>query len=527
MSEILVQFYGWDVAPIARFDGPEDAVRYASRISQKLYSEIAADNSLDMELYDFIQSQGEEETILASLRSFDRRTKEQTGAHQYSADHDVKASDPPQPSTVVSTETENTYPAQSKVYSVPVFNLDGIGRLVLEVSVPPLPESLTSCQFAEHVFDFDRQESTDQLIVLGDGKIGASGDLGQNWQRIEPHGCQGVRFHNCFTTRSGRHLVQTAGWLGQHSKEGLQPHHGQIYVFSSDWSLLCIAKAGSANWHGSASIAEKNGVIMFAEYHDNSAKYAEGHIVGDHTHVSPCAIWRSCDNGVNWERVFEQSPYQIRHFHTLIADPVEQDVWWASSGDYADETYVWRSDDNGDTWVECRDPDPDVSVPAAFADQKLVAHRFTDAAVLKDSIIWGTDDLMGAVRDYNPALPVNLRAGSRLCAASKSQPLRVTEIGYIGHPIRSMIDVGLGWVLTTEAKTRISGYRASIYFVDRSFREIVKICDADNFRSKGTGLTYSKASRASRSGRFFSYKLFSDLFENSPRIAQYDIRFES
>lgn len=423
---------------------------------------------------------------------------------------------------------DQVYSATPKTYSVPVFDIEGVDRIVLETSVPPIPTSLKNCEFAEHVFNAVDQESTDQVIVVGVGRIGVSNDLGQTWKRIELCGYESTRFYRCFTTQSGRHIVQALGWLGLNDTDSPEQRHGQLFVFSSDWNLIGLAKAGDARWHGSASIAEKNGTIMYADYFDNGAKYRSDFAASPslQSRVRPCAIWRSMDDGLTWEKVFEQDPSMIRHFHTLIADPFEQNVWWASSGDLAPECRVWRSPDNGTSWIECTDPAPNIAAPQTFAAYKAAAHRYTDAVIQEDHIIWGADDLIGYENDYDPALPLSLRAGSRIYRSPKSTPLRLEEIAYVGQPVRSMTDVGKGWIITTEAKNKTSGYRSSVFFLNKTLDNLIKIYDVDNFRKRGTGFTFSMSSRKHRNGHFFSYKGYFDSFENSPQISAFKIKFE-
>ena len=421
---------------------------------------------------------------------------------------------------------EEIYESPSHLFSVPVFNIPDVQRIQLDISIPPLPKSLKNCDFAEHVFDNISRISTNQVIIVGTGKVGVSYDLGQTWTRIELPGCEDVRFNLCFTTRSGKHIVQAMGWLAKGEADLAGEHHGRLFVFSPDWNLLTVSKAGDAHWHGTASIDEKNGVIMFADYFDNAAKYRrDAATSASGSMVQPCAIWRSRDDGFSWEKVFEQDPSQIRHFHTVIADPFDADVWWASSGDLASESRVWRSPDNGDTWVDWSDPDPAIDVPKAFASRKGAAHRYTDAIVREHDILWGADDLIGDSADYSPDRPIKERSGARVYRTPKTNPFQLQEIGYIGQPVRSMIDVGQGWVLTTEAKREISGRRASLFFLDAELNNIVKLVDANNFRNRGTGLTYSRSSRKSRDGVFFSYKGLFDFFDNSPRIVMYRISY--
>lgn len=137
----------------------------------------------------------------------------------------------------------------------------------------------------------------------------------------------------------------------------------------------------------------------------------------------------------------------------MAAEGFEPGVWWQSSGDRLGERHVWRSADDGVTWAECTDPDPDIALPPAYMSRKEVAHRHTDVVVTRDHLIWGADGLLGDERDYSPSLPQHYRAGSRIYRSQKTIPLRIEETAYIGHPISSMIDVGPGWIAMAEGKS--------------------------------------------------------------------------
>ena len=411
--------------------------------------------------------------------------------------------------------------------SIPISGVSGASRIVFERSVPPLPDRLRSCEFAEHVVDRDKDLPTDQVIVVGTGTIGHSDDLGKSWRRIEVTGHEETRFYRCFTTNSGRHIVQAQGWLGRSDTPEPLERHGLLFVFSPGWDLSAVVKAGNAHWHGTASIDERNGVIMYAEYHDNGAKYAKDFASSPHLQslVRPCSIWRSIDDGLSWEVVFQQPPDKIRHFHTVTADRFERDVWWASSGDLAHESRVWRSPDNGGSWEDVSDADPDIKVPQSYAANRQAALRFTDVRISADDLLWGADDLMGLDAEVDPSLPEGSRAGARVYRSAKSRPLKVEEVGYVGQPVRSMIDTDLGWILTTEAKSRSSGFRPEMFLLPKDGGVPQKLLDVENFRSLPTGFTHSLASKKAHNGTFFTFKSIYDLCDNPARIAQFKITY--
>lgn len=413
-----------------------------------------------------------------------------------------------------------------KTYSVPIHGLDGIERIEVGISVPPLPKSLKNCYFAEHVYDATAGESSEEIVVTDPGMIGYSTDLGSTWKSIELHDFKHIRFHSCFTTRSGRHLVQAIGWQGMNDTPEPESYHGQIFVFSNNWELVGISQAGCAQWHGSASISEKDGVIMFGEYHNNSAKYYADFDNSNLKHtVLPCKIWRSQDDGLTWECVLEKSPLEIRHFHTVVSDPFEPRTWYASSGDKPDECFVWKSDNNGESWIVCNDPDPKINVPAAFASRRVAAHRFTDLVIQSDRIFWGADDWMGDTGEYDARLPEAARTGSRIYSTTKTTPFALKEIGYVGPPVRTLTAVDHGWIVTTEAKGEISGRRATIFFLSNDFTRLSKLFDVDNFRNRDTALSFSRASRRARNGMLFMFREHYDAFDGGPRLLKLEMSF--
>ena len=75
-----------------------------------------------------------------------------------------------------------------------------------------------------------------------------------------------------------------------------------------------LIRAVTRIWHGSASIGEANGTIMFADYHDNGAKYtAPYNSSKEHwlPLMHPNSVHRSRDGGLTWETVFTKSPEEI------------------------------------------------------------------------------------------------------------------------------------------------------------------------------------------------------------------------
>jgi hypothetical protein len=139
----------------------------------------------------------------------------------------------------------------------------------------------------------------------------------------------------CMTTSNGRHLVRNN-------------NNHKIWIFDNEWKYLKQIKTGNYPWHESAGIAEINNTIIYAEYTDLTEELY---------------VWRSEDAGDSWQKVFSQNCYLsphigIKHFHTVQPDPFFPGHWYLSSGDRPDECRVWKSTDDGLSWIDVTDPDP-------------------------------------------------------------------------------------------------------------------------------------------------------------------------
>lgn len=418
---------------------------------------------------------------------------------------------------------------RSLEFVVPLSGIRGLKCIRTRVTEVLLPKELRYARFAEHGFDRERRRSTNELIVLGDNVIGYSDDMGESWSRIEVALPTGARLYNAFTTSSGNRLVQGLGWTGADDARSESQAIAPLLVFDSKWNLIHRIQTGSAHWHGSASIDEANGTIIYGEYQDNSDLYRMK-LTPDHpewsSRVRPNAIFRSVDGGVRWEKVFEQPANEIRHFHTVQADPYLPGTWWASSGDVAQENKVWRSEDDGVNWELISRVNPPVRVHASRGKSTQAAYRYTDVIIDRSSLYWGTDDYQGSPEKYTTADPIQSRVGSRFYRLDKVG-LSIREVGYGGHPFRSIVDVGAGWLMVTEAKHANVSPGPQLFFRPKDEDHApIYLFDLPRAASGLTGLTYSKASRAAAHGRFFSFKLSDDVFRNSSYVLRWDVSFD-
>jgi SAM-dependent methyltransferase len=452
----------------------------------------------------------------------------------------------------IATAVTETNSVQTRTIGMPLKSLmpNTPGRaappyhMSLKLSLPKLPaEAVSDASFGEHVFDVKTRAMTPQVIFLGYGRVTHSMDNGDTWRVIPLPETEGRPLIGSFTTSAGNHILQANEEVqdprsdSPRLKDRVPPlknsrrDRATLFVYDKDWKLLKIDDTPRARWHGRCSIDERDGTIMMAEYHDNVAKYVP-EFSADRAKwfplMQPNSLWRSRDGGVSWAKVFEQDGDGIRHFHTCVADPLHTKTWYASSGDRAEESRVWRSSDDGDTWREVTNPSPDVKLPASLAKRKQLVFRYTDLVFAGDDLIWGADDCLGSWVNNDPDLPRSERSGSRLYRAKRGDVLQPEELGFVGHPIRSIVDAGPCYIVITEAnRGRFPLRPQMIALFKDDMHNPIELAQMDNFRNNNSGLTYSKASRMAHQGRFFCFRNMTDVFESvRPNALQCDITFK-
>jgi hypothetical protein len=426
-----------------------------------------------------------------------------------------------------------------KTYGVPLKNLhnpkewysEKPSLMTIRLSIPQLPAEAAGSYFAEHVYNRKLGVGTANVILTGRSVIVESTDNGDTWKVIKNPAVEGRRLFNCFTTDDGNHIVQAVPEANiRATKSNIE--RATLFLFDKDWQLISVNESPSGRWHGRASIDQAGDTIMFAEYHDNTAKY-DTLYKNDYSKWRPLMstgrVFRSRDGGRTWEVVFEVSPDDIRHLHTLQADPFLPKTWWLSSGDKALESRVWRSNDDGDSWIEVTDPKPNISVPPEIKNHSQAAFRYTDLIIDKDSLIWGTDDIMGSITKTDPRLAHDLRTGSRIYRTPKSNPLQLEELGYVGHPVRSIVDVGLAYLFITEANLGYHSLRPQVVALFKNKMNYpIEVATIDNFHTGPTGFSYAKTCKAAFNGRFFSHRNYNDVFRNVYTYClQWDVEFSS
>lgn len=428
-----------------------------------------------------------------------------------------------------------------KIYSMPLKSVfdTSHGRLqepffmLLRLSIPLTPKEAHGTFFAEHVYDRKLKSATPNVILTGRSCIVESKDNGVTWTFVPIPEVETRILYNCFTTDEGNHIVQAKPEeLTNNALKKTNPQRATLFLFSPDWKLLSVDDSPQALWHGRASIDQSGDTIMFAEYHANQSKYLPLYR-DDYTKWRPLMkvsrVYRSQDGGGTWEIVFEAPPELIRHFHTLQADPFLPKTWWLSSGDQSEESRVWRSNDDGNTWIDVTHPNPEILLPKTFSSRRQAAFRYTDLIISEDSLIWGADDILGSSFESSLEFEQKARAGSRIYRTLKSNPLQIEELGYVGHPVRSIIDIGPAYLFITEANRAYYPLKPQVIVLFKdSMDKPIEVARIDNFKNKKTGFTFSKASKAALNGRFFSYRDTTDVFNNiRPLVLQWDVEFSS
>jgi SAM-dependent methyltransferase len=423
-----------------------------------------------------------------------------------------------------------TAPAQRR-FSIPLPRQSAPKLVSLVYRIPELASGWTGYFFADHREVGPPKARVAVVLLTGSGSVMVSTDNGDTWERRVLDELGGRLIQNGFICNNGSFILQAyrKPMPDIPSIEQKYAEKPTIYVYDSQWRFLGSSEPANAYWHGSASIGDADGTIMFAEYHDNMAKYLPPFSDSKEQWLPMMranSVFRSRDAGLSWQKVFTKSAEEIRHFHTCAPDPFRKGAWWLSSGDQAYECRVWYSEDDGDTWHDVTNQEPSFVYPKSSpptADARS-CYRYTDVVVSEQGLLWGSDDLLGPLENADPDLPRALRSGSRLFYSPKSNPLNPVELAFCGMPIRNLVDIGPAFLVLTEAKYQTVSLRPQVFavFKDRPTRAHL-LFDVDNYNGQVTGLTYSKASRRAIRGRFFTYRDSAAAFPDGARLLQWDV----
>jgi hypothetical protein len=404
---------------------------------------------------------------------------------------------------------------QVKDYAVPLDRTAFPTRAVLKLSSPKIEPS-GKASFCHHPLLPDGSPGRTVIAAAGQTAY-ESNDLGESWKAIPLGDVEPVE--HCFVTSTGAKLTATLPMAA----EGETETRVVVRRYGPDWKPEGEPLVTRSAWHGPTAIGESGGVILFAEYPVNRGKYgnADKLQLTDQL-VSDPRVFRSRDDGRTWEPCFQVSARIIRHLHTVCPDPEVAHRWWLTSGDRAEEVFVWVSDDDGDSWTDITSLEP--ATPLHRNCRPRAAQRQTDQVFHDGWMIWGADDWLGNVEDWGKgdSPPV----GSRVFRARTEGPFIPEEIGFCGPPIRSIVDVGSAWLFISEAKARSITLRPETFLVFKDELDRVhRFVQIDNWAEASTGFTYSRASKKALDGVFFSFRGSRDVFARGPRLLRWEIEF--
>jgi len=404
---------------------------------------------------------------------------------------------------------------QVKDYAIPFDRTAFPTRAVLKLSSPRIGAS-GKIGFCHHPLNADGTPSR-TVVAVSDQTAYESNDLGETWKAYPLDGDDPVE--HCFVTSTGHKLTATFAM----AQPGDTATKVVIRRYTPDWKPAGEPLETCSAWHGSCAIGEAGGVILFSEYPVNRGKYgnADKLPLTDQL-VSDPRVFRSRDDGKTWDVCFQTTAAQVRHLHTVTPDPTRPRRWWLTSGDRPAEVFVWRSDDDGDSWADVTADD--VAGLLHHNCKPRAAQRLTDQVFHDGWVIWGADDWLGNASDWNNG--DNPPVGSRVFKARTEGPWRPEEVGFCGPPIRSIVDVGPAWIFISEAKAKSVTLRPETFLVFKDdLSRVHRFVQIDNWAEASTGFTYSRASRKALDGVFFSFRGVRDVFARGPRLLRWEIEF--
>jgi len=464
-------------------------------------------------------------------------------------------------------------------------------RVIIEFDSPVL----NGARFLEHSFDRATRKSSKRVVAASGSLLYLSEDLGDSWRCLPIDGIKTIQ--NAFTLQNGDILV--SGF----DERDASNNRLSLIRGSSTISSEIVGKSG---WHATFSIDQSDDCIMFSEYPTNPKGSKE------HDDETDARVFRSMDGGITWEVVFSVGFPDIRHFHTCTFFP-DSNSWVITSGDTPEQSRFWNSFDNGESWSEVTDSNPDSS---GEVENPQSMHRTVVMHEHEGKYIWATDDILGRLSGYDRGyeciewLPIpganqyrvlirnyttnqlvskniiepeqgcsfifdwegveidhdlrfrvqyrdressgwrdsseystisrdfrwsktrllmnegRMKTRSKLVSSEKVGGISMEEICDLGMHIRSMIDVGFGYVLFSEAKYVDIAPNPQVFLILKE--EIDNphlLMNIPNERKQVTGVTYSRSSIKDHNGVFFTQIEKGLIFENT-EIVRWKITIE-
>lgn len=375
-----------------------------------------------------------------------------------------------------------------------------------DVRWPPPGERAVNITFGHHYPGRALGERTDEIVAHSPGAVHLSHDLGETWRTKKIAGFEDCAFEQAYRMRNGGYVLQQTGW--NPAKMGLIGDAGRIIVLDKDLNAVATARNGVSHWHSIRAIGESGETLMYADYQINPGAGAEH----DRTRI-PSTVYRSRDAGRTWEPVFMTN--QIRHFHLLMPDPARPGFWWLTSGDEPEESCIWTSEDDGDTWVDRSEEFMALMREAGITTQASL--RTCDLLFTEKGMLWGTDDCI-----WTGASP----QGSRVFSVEdRFAPSGLRDVNVIGPEIRSLFPLDDLVLVFGSAAPFKDFTQPTIWALDpREPNSGEIVITVENEKNKRSSLTYSCMSSAPTDDTFFTYRGTYDLFGYHPaRIVKWTI----
>lgn len=401
-----------------------------------------------------------------------------------------------------------TYPPFIRTFDLP----DGYParKLTLTIAIPPLPPR-PFVRFDDHVTNADDRSGNFVLATMPGG-FTISRDLGETWRAVKVKGRDNQRIVHVRALGSGEYLLQAMPVQDPGKTLPLD-----LLVVDEDGRVIVEHIAYGPRWHSCRAIDEANGTLMYAEYPSGESKRES---------VSS-RVLRSRDRGRSWTVVFERSFKQIRHFHFLQARPGHPGEWWLTSGDQPEESRIWVSKDDGDSWQDYTAGSSRLLIGAAKYPRSIF--RLTDLVWEGDDVLWGTDDVLWQAQQ-------DLRGGHLFRSNVQSMAFAPRDLGRTRWQIRNLVDVGDFYIVLTqgsnfERATEEERKPAALLLPKRAPDHgpaLFPLLDVEVHTDKpaaGAGFTYSKASRAAVNGTFFTFRAPFHIFPTGHQILRWNIRF--
>ena len=253
-----------------------------------------------------------------------------------------------------------------------------VGGKKIKIKISNIDTIPPKATFGEHILDRNTLDATKKVNVRFKNIVYNSDDLGEIWKLKKINNISEIK--NIFTTISDKIIIS--------GSDSENPDRHRITVLDRNLNQLNSSISGKFSWHGTYSIDESDGCIMYGEYPPNKSS--------DINKFSS-TVMRSLDDGFSWEEILKIGHPTIRHFHTCNSIPFIENGWLVTSGDAPKQCKFLLSKDNGDTWGEINDIK---QISKLNNDFKNAIHRTVVMQFHDNELIWATDDIIGPIEMY-------------------------------------------------------------------------------------------------------------------------------